>query len=121
METLSMAIKKDQHLNLVTLADMPLPLDKLHNISLFNRNLTELYLSNTCLGKNKDGLANFFKSLSNSKTILVLDISGNEIGDQGAKALGSYLDVDRKLLKLNIANNSISEQGAEEICEGLQY
>eukprot|EP00435_Cladocopium_sp_Y103_P073598 s374_g44.t1 len=49
-----------------------------------------------------------------------LQLSGNEIGDDGAQALGDGLKENKSLVLLLLENNSIGDAGAQALGEGLK-
>lgn len=54
-----------------------------------------------------------------SKTMLTLDLTSNNITDEGAKAFGEMLRRNRSLLHLNLSNNYITDVGVGSILESL--
>ena len=49
-----------------------------------------------------------------------LDIGGNQIGDEGAKALGKVLQSNHTLTHLSIVCNHITHIGVEALAEALK-
>jgi hypothetical protein len=52
--------------------------------------------------------------------LTILGLAGNEIGDEGAKAIAEALKVNPVLTELNLWNNSIGPEGAKAIAEALK-
>lgn len=57
--------------------------------------------------------------VENNTDLRYLDLSNNEIGNQGAIALGRALGVNRALQYLDLSGNCIGSSGAEGLSEGL--
>ena len=49
-----------------------------------------------------------------------LDLTGNDIGDDGAKAIAEALKVNPVLTTLDLHNNLIGAEGAKAIAEALK-
>lgn len=62
-----------------------------------------------------------FKVLKLCSNLLVLNVSYNKIGEDGAVILGDALKHCIKLHKLDISSNNLCSYGAEAIAEGLKY
>jgi len=93
---------------------------KLAEAIAHNDVLENLDISKNMIGD--DGLFDIAASLSNTggcdkvnKTLLVLDISNNNITCEGAEYLAKALDVNKSLNTLNISHNSISDDGVVAI------
>ena len=60
------------------------------------------------------------EALADNTALMMLDLNQyNEVGDDGAAALGTALRKNRSLRALFVANNAISEDGAESLAEML--
>ena len=58
--------------------------------------------------------------LSHLKTLKILNLKWNYIGDDGASEITKILSVNQSLEELNIKHNGITDRGASELAEGLQ-
>jgi hypothetical protein len=54
------------------------------------------------------------------KTLTELDISGNNLGTEGALVVAEYLDGNRALTSLNLSSNNLEAEGAKIVTEALQ-
>jgi hypothetical protein len=54
---------------------------------------------------------NHLRELSHHKTLLVMDLSGCNLGDNGMQRMFSNLEAFRPWLSINLSNNFISETG----------
>jgi hypothetical protein len=54
------------------------------------------------------------------KTLTELDVSGKNLGTEGALVVAEYLDGNRALSHFDISNNSLYAAGAKVIAEGLK-
>jgi hypothetical protein len=85
----------------------------------------EVLVNNTCShmgvgGLWPDGAERLAAALTTNTAMTMLDLNEfNEIGDQGAIALGAALKLNRGLTSLFIANNGITEEGAAAIADAL--
>jgi len=60
------------------------------------------------------------EALADNTALMMLDLNQyNEVGDDGAAALGKALSKNRSLKALFVANNAVSEDGAESLAEAL--
>ena len=55
-----------------------------------------------------------------NQTVAYLGLSGNHLGDEGARAVGRILQSNNKLLLLTFGDNDIEPEGAEALAYGLQ-
>jgi len=60
------------------------------------------------------------KKLKGLKNLKALNLSGNRIGAEGAKALAEALKGNETLTMLNLENNNIGEKGAKALAEALK-
>lgn len=65
------------------------------------------------------GATTFAKALSPKLEVLELDISGNNIGLEGAKALAASMPKNLKVLKLNLSRNRLTLAGVKAIAESI--
>ena len=79
--------------------------------------LRELDLSDNKL---KHDLHNFINALSSNQTIETLDISGNMMGDIGARLLSKALQINTKLKSISMDRNNITIQGYSDIVHSLK-
>ena len=59
--------------------------------------------------------------LKEDYTLQKLDLSHNNITNEGAKMIGEAIKVNKTIQKLDITGNSISDDGAAAISDGLNY
>lgn len=78
--------------------------------------LTSLSLSGNQINGPLDSLQAL---LTTCRSLKVLSLSKNRLGDDGAKALFSYLDVSASLQSLDISDNGIERPGAQAFGEAL--
>ena len=55
-----------------------------------------------------------------NSTLCKLNLSSNNITDEGAKRLAEAIKVNRKLQKLNTSSNKITDEGAKRLAEAIQ-
>ena len=55
-----------------------------------------------------------------NNSITTLDLGGNNIGVEGAKAIAEALKVNESITELNLYNNNIGDEGAKAIAEALK-
>jgi Ran GTPase-activating protein (RanGAP) involved in mRNA processing and transport len=55
-----------------------------------------------------------------NKTITELDVSGKNLGAEGALVIAEYLDGNGAMSKLDISNNAMNASGCKMICEAIQ-
>lgn len=79
--------------------------------------LTELVLSDNKL---KHDLHNFINALGSNQTLQILDISGNYMGDMGARLLAKALQINNKLKTIYLDRNNITLQGYADIVYALE-
>jgi len=82
--------------------------------------LTRLVIHHAYFGDG--GVAHLANALAQPGCILEdLHLAGVHMGDEGAKALGDALRVNRKLDLLNIENNCITDRGAIALADALEH
>lgn len=79
--------------------------------------LAELVLSDNKL---KNDLHNFLNALGSNQTLQVLDISGNYMGDMGARLLAKALQINNKLKTIYLDRNGVTLQGYADIVYALE-
>ncbi len=84
-----------------------------------NRSLRELNLNNNYAAS--IGTAGLAAALSSPDAVLeVLDLSGNELGDNGSCSLAEMLKRNKTLLDLNLSSNHIGETGALALARAMR-
>lgn len=58
-------------------------------------------------------------SIDGNCSLIILDVAGNDVGDDGAEALAEALSTNRTLTSVNVARNNITEKGALAIARAL--
>ena len=61
-----------------------------------------------------------FKPIFEVKTLQKLDLSNNNLSDDGAATISDGLKTNRTLLELNISQNSIADKGTQEIAKAIK-
>ena len=61
-----------------------------------------------------------FKPIFEVKILQKLDLSNNNLSDDGAATISDGLKINRTLLELNISQNSIRDMGAQEIAKAIK-
>lgn len=79
--------------------------------------LTELYMSENKL---KTDIHNFINALGSNQHLQVLDITGNLMGDIGARLLAKALQINNKLKTIILDRNLITLQGYSDIVYALE-
>lgn len=79
--------------------------------------LYELYLPENKL---KHDIHNFINALGSNQNLQVLDITGNFMGDLGARLLAKALQINNKLKTIMMDRNNISLQGYSDIVYALE-
>ncbi|KAG5672565.1 hypothetical protein PVAND_002682 [Polypedilum vanderplanki] len=79
--------------------------------------LTELYMSENKL---KADIHNFINALGSNQHLQVLDITGNLMGDIGARLLAKALQINNKLKTIIMDRNMITLQGYSDIVYALE-
>ncbi|XP_033151008.1 F-actin-uncapping protein LRRC16A isoform X2 [Drosophila busckii] len=80
--------------------------------------LTELVLSENKL---KHDLHDFINALGSNQNLQKLDISGNYMGDVGARLLAKALQINNRLRTIYLDKNSITLQGYADIVYALEH
>lgn len=70
--------------------------------------------------KLKSDLHNFLNALGDNKCLELIDISGNLIGDSGARLLAKALQINNRLRTIVCDRNGISLQGFSDIAYALE-
>uniref|UniRef100_A0A8D9EMM6 Leucine-rich repeat-containing protein 16A n=1 Tax=Cacopsylla melanoneura TaxID=428564 RepID=A0A8D9EMM6_9HEMI len=71
--------------------------------------------------KLKNEMYNILSALGTNSSLQVMDITGNLIGDGGARLLAKSLQMNTSLHTLHIDRNNISLSGYTELAYGLEY
>lgn len=79
--------------------------------------LAELFISENKL---KTDIHNFINALGSNQHLQVLDISGNLMGDIGARLLAKALQINNKLKTIVMDRNAITLQGYSDIVYALE-
>lgn len=79
--------------------------------------LAELYLSENKL---RNDIHNFINALGSNQSLQVLDITGNLMGDIGARLLAKALQINNKLRKIVLDRNNITLVGYNDIVYALE-
>lgn len=79
--------------------------------------LAELYISENKL---KTDIHNFINALGSNQHLQILDISGNLMGDLGARLLAKALQINNKLKTIIMDRNAITLQGYSDILYALE-
>lgn len=79
--------------------------------------LAELFISENKL---KTDIHNFINALGSNQHLQVLDISGNLMGDIGARLLAKALQINNKLKTIIMDRNAITLQGYSDIVYALE-
>ncbi|GFS23360.1 leucine-rich repeat-containing protein 16A [Elysia marginata] len=82
-----------------------------------NSGLESLSLADSKL---KEETAYIINALGSNETLVEIDLSGNSIGDLGARMLAKALMINNKLQQVVWDKNNISAQGFEDVAEALQ-
>ena len=67
-----------------------------------------------------DQMLIFCHCLMNNSTLTALNLSSNNITDEGAKRLAEAIKVNTTLQELNISMNKITDEGAKRLAEAIQ-
>lgn len=65
-------------------------------------------------------LFNLLNALGDNKSLELLDISGNLIGDSGARLLAKALQINNKLKTIILDRNNITLQGFHDLAYALE-
>lgn len=79
--------------------------------------LEELFISENKL---KADIHNFINALGSNQHLQVLDITGNLMGDMGARLLAKALQINNKLKTIIMDRNSITLTGYSDIVYALE-
>jgi Ran GTPase-activating protein (RanGAP) involved in mRNA processing and transport len=79
--------------------------------------VTKLNLSDCKL---KSEINNVINALGSNQCLQTLDITGNQMGDVGARLLAKALQINTRLKTINLDRNGISIQGYTDITYALQ-
>ncbi|XP_044005016.1 F-actin-uncapping protein LRRC16A isoform X2 [Aphidius gifuensis] len=79
--------------------------------------LESLYIQDSRL---KSDIFNLIDSLGNNKCLKIIDISGNLIGDSGARILAKTLQINTTIKKIIYDKNNITIQGYSDIIYALE-
>ena len=84
--------------------------------------VTECLLNNTKfqLMKLKNITKEGFKSIFEVRTLQKLDLSNNNLSDDGVATISDGLKTNRTLLELNISHNGIEDNGAQKVAKAIQ-
>lgn len=86
-----------------------------------DKHLNHLNISNCMYSHNAQENLNYIaKGLKVNKTLITLDISNNEINDEGAIALADALKFNNTLTTLYINKNNIGDKGAKALADALK-
>ena len=88
------------------------------SILMQNKTVTKLNLSSNQIGD--DGIKKIANALGVNNTLQNLDVSKNGIGNQGVESLANALIVNKTLKNLNVSNNKIGDQGVESLANALK-
>ncbi|KAF6716305.1 Leucine-rich repeat-containing protein 16B [Oryzias melastigma] len=95
--------------------------DLLHRIAqLIQDEECPLQSLSVCDSKLKSGVHILLSALGGHAALTELDISGNNIGDTGAKMLGKALMTNTKLRTLLWDRNNVSARGFQDVAEALE-
>jgi hypothetical protein len=72
------------------------------------------------LGKLLSNVILLSKALEINKSVVILDLYGNSIGNEGAIAIASALKINKTLTKLSLHDNRIGDDGAIAIARALE-
>jgi hypothetical protein len=72
------------------------------------------------LGKLLSNVILLSKALEINKSVVILDLYGNSIGNEGAIAIASALKINKTLTKLSLYDNRIYNEGAIAIAKALE-
>ena len=90
---------------------------RLRNNSIGTESIADIKQLIVYLGRNR-GIA-AAKELDNNSDLVMLDWSGQKIGDEGVKKLARALEQHKNLQKLDLRRNQISDEGAKVLKEVL--
>ncbi|KAL1132015.1 hypothetical protein AAG570_011625 [Ranatra chinensis] len=90
------------------------------NMLKFNTTLVELHLEKNGL-TDHDLEVMLWHGMEVNKTLQLIDLSANHIGDQGADILASYLDHTRQLKGIMLRSNMIRDTGARSLSFKLPF
>ena len=88
--------------------------DLMERVRTNDPNLTELHLGSMSIGLREDILS-LFNVLGGNKYVQVIDLSRNEIDDDGVSAISSALLENNSVTHLNLSDNVIFSEGAEHL------
>eukprot|EP00455_Lapot_gusevi_P003253 TRINITY_DN11333_c0_g1_i6.p1 TRINITY_DN11333_c0_g1~~TRINITY_DN11333_c0_g1_i6.p1 ORF type:complete len:717 (-),score=106.78 TRINITY_DN11333_c0_g1_i6:52-2202(-) len=81
-----------------------------------HQQLSTLRLQNNSIGR---GVLEFSLALRDNRTLLILDLEGNDIGDEGIEVIADSLLYNRTLTQLNVASNRIEVAGGQALAYAL--
>ena len=85
-----------------------------------NTTVETISLSHNNITAFSGGLTSFFEILSGNRTLKRINLSGNRIGENGCKALSSFLSEPTCVLKeVNLSNNKLNDRNIKCILEAL--
>lgn len=79
--------------------------------------LAELHLAENKL---RNDIHNFINALGSNQSLQVLDITGNLMGDIGARLLAKALQINNKLRKISLDRNNVTLVGYNDIVYALE-
>ena len=101
--------------------DLSLNLLEISSISeclKINSTLCKLNLSSNNI--TDEGAKKLAEAIQVNTTLQELNMSSNKITDEGAKQLGKAIEVNRTLQELNISSNKITDEGAKQLGKAIE-
>ena len=87
------------------------------SILMQNKTVTELNLSSNQIGD--DGIEKLANALRVNNTLQNLDVSNNKIGNRGVESLANALKENKTLKSIDLGSNKIGDIGMEELANAL--
>ena len=81
-----------------------------------SQRLRHLYLGETNIG---EGIDHFARFIETTRTLKTLDLSYNNISDEGAVSIGNAMMVNRSITSLCLKHNKIADEGLKSLAAGL--
>jgi hypothetical protein len=83
----------------------------------YNTHILEMHLRSASIGL---GVKWIGEAIKENSTLHMIELHGNNIGDEGAKWIAEGIEKNSALQKIDLSNNSIGDEGAKWIAQGIE-